>query len=121
MVMIDIVVVIVVIPVVIGAPAMGVFIPPTTIVLPAIGARFREFFAPVLRLRTVVAMMLNGFMQLVVSVASALLAFVIGTDRSSTGHKQESRKGNRGQNGVKEFHANPPVIRVVQSLQTGSK
>jgi hypothetical protein len=114
MIMIDVVVVIVVIPVAIRVPAMGVFIPPTMIVFPAIGARFREFFAPVLRLRTVVAMVLDGFMQLTVGAGGALLAFVIGADRSSTSHKQETRKGNRGQNSVKEFHANPPVIQVVQ-------
>jgi hypothetical protein len=93
---------------------MGIFVPPTTVVFPAIGASFGEFLAPMLCLRTVIAVMLDGLMQLMVCVARALLALVIRTDRTSSSEEQKSRKGERGQNSVKEFHANPPVIQVVQ-------
>ena len=53
-------VMIVIIPIAIGAPAVCIFVPPAMVVLPAVVALFREFLAPVLSLRTVRAVMLDG-------------------------------------------------------------
>jgi hypothetical protein len=51
---------IVIIPIVVRAPAVCIFVPPAMVVVPAVAARFREFLAPVLRLGAVWAVMLDG-------------------------------------------------------------
>lgn len=70
-------IVVVVIPVVVGAPAMGVFIPPATFVFPAVRTGFGKFLAPMLRLGTVPTMMLSGFMEFVIRMTDAFLAVVV--------------------------------------------
>ena len=90
-----IVVVIVTIPVAIGTPTMSIFIPPTTAVIPAVRTSFGEFVAPVFGLRTVVAMVFDGFVKPVVDLGDALLALIIGPQRSSAEQAQGSAKRER--------------------------
>jgi len=74
------VVVIVIIPIVFGAPAVSIFVPPAVAVLPAVGACFRKFVAPVLGLRTLPAVVLDGLMKLVVRFSGAFMAVVRAHD-----------------------------------------
>ena len=76
-------VVIVIIPIVFGAPAVSIFVPPAVAVLPAVGACFRKFMAPVLGLRTLRAVVIDGLMKLVVRFSGAFLA-VVGAHDSCT-------------------------------------
>jgi hypothetical protein len=69
-------VMIVVIPIALGMPAMCVFIPPSTIGVPAALPRFVQFMTPAFGLLAPVAMMLNGFVQPVVRARNAALAIV---------------------------------------------
>jgi len=70
-------VVIVVIPIAIGAPAVAVFIPPAMAVFPTPGARFSELMAILCSLRTIPTMMLGGFVEFVIRTGDAPLAVVV--------------------------------------------
>ena len=70
-------VVIVVVPVTIGSPAVAVFIPPAMTVLPAPGACLGQFVAILCGLRAVPAVVLDCFMKFVIRVGYALLAVVV--------------------------------------------
>src|SRR5579883_15564 len=84
------VIVVVIVPIALVVPAVLVFVPPTMRVLPAIGACFGEFVAPMIRLGTLPTVVLDGFVQLVISVNDALLTVVVGmNDR-----RQCEKKGN---------------------------
>jgi hypothetical protein len=69
--------VIVVVPIMFGAPAASIFIPPAMAVLPTPGAGFRQFMAIFRGLGTIPAVMLGGFMKLMVCPDDALLAVVV--------------------------------------------
>jgi hypothetical protein len=88
---------IVIIPIVIRAPAVRVFVPPAMIVLPAVAARFGEFLAPVLCLGAVWAVMLDGLMEFVIGIDSALLTVVIGADMRRAHEKNGPYEQCRGQ------------------------
>jgi hypothetical protein len=86
-------IVIMVIPVALGAPAMAVFVPPTMTVLPAIRTRFAQFGASVVGLPTLASMMLDSFMKTVIRFRNAPLAIVItGAHSWRACEKQESRQ-----------------------------
>jgi hypothetical protein len=70
-------VVIVVIPIAIVVPAVSVLVPPTMRMSPAILASLVQFMARMVGLAAVPAMMLDGFMQLVVRAGDATLTIVI--------------------------------------------
>jgi len=70
-------VVIVVVPVAVTAPASSVFIPPAMSVFPAPRTGFGKFVAILCGLRTIPAVMLGGFVKLVVYVGDAPLAVVV--------------------------------------------
>jgi hypothetical protein len=59
-VLVAIMVVIMIIPIVIGFSAVLIFVPPTVAMIPAIGASLGEFVAPMLSLRTVRPVVLDG-------------------------------------------------------------
>ena len=65
-----------VIPIAFRVPAMCVFIPPSMPDAPAVLPRFVQFMTPAFGLFAPVAMMLNGFVQLVVRARNAALAIV---------------------------------------------
>ena len=84
-------IVVVIIPIALGVPTMCIFVPPAVAVIPAVGARFRKFMAPVVGLRTPRATVLYGLMKLVVRFNSALLAF-IRTDDSRASEQKGGRE-----------------------------
>jgi hypothetical protein len=70
-------IVIVVIPIAVGVPAVAVFIPPTVPPAPAVFARFTQVVARMIGLPAVPAVMLNGFVQLVVRPGDSPLAISV--------------------------------------------
>jgi hypothetical protein len=70
-------VVIVIVPITVAVPAAAVFIPPTMALSPAAFPRLMQFMARMVRLPAVPAMMLDGFMQLVICLGDAPLAPVV--------------------------------------------
>jgi hypothetical protein len=74
---VTIVVVIVVIPIAIGVPAVSVLVPPAMRAAPAMLASFVQLVTGMVGLAAVPTMMLDGFMQLVVRASDATLTIVI--------------------------------------------
>jgi len=105
----EIVVVIVVIPIVIGAPAVRIFIPPPTGVVPAMSTRFGEFMAPVLRFRALPSMLLDGFVKSVVRLGRAFLAFLLGTHDDGLSEQKACCYG-QDRNTAGKFHLRPPNL-----------
>jgi len=91
-----VVIMVVFVPIMIRAPAMSIFVPPAMAVFPAPGARFRQFVAIFRCLRAIPAVVLRGFVELMVCVDDALLAVVIGTHWRGTHKEQCSAKGRCG-------------------------
>jgi len=71
-----VVVMIVIIPIMIAAPAVAIFVPPSMAVLPAVGAGFGKFLAPMFGLGTLPAVVLDGLVQVMVCFSGALLTIV---------------------------------------------
>jgi hypothetical protein len=91
-------VVIVVIPVTLGAPTMLVFIPPAMVAGVAILAGFVQFVASLVSLAAVAAMVFNGFMKTMIRLGDAPLATIfIGAQTRSAGEEQETRQRRTGQ------------------------
>ena len=86
-------IVITIVPVALVAPAMFVLIPPTMVFAPATLARFVQVVTPVVRLTAVRAMMLDGFVKLVVSMRNAVLAllFRLSYRACNRTHQHQSR------------------------------
>jgi len=96
-------VVVMIVPVAIGVPAMAIFIPPLVIPAPATLAGLVQLVARALRLFAVPAMMLTSFVQLVIGLGNAMLALiVIGDSARSSSEEQESAQCGRGQYSVPE-------------------
>ena len=97
--LVAIVVVIVLIPITIGAPAMAVFIPPTMALVPAAFPRLVQIVASAVRLPAVPAVMLHGFVQFVIGFGDAALAttVVIGEGAGRSGERQHPQQGGSGQ------------------------
>ena len=91
MLVVEIVVVVVIVPITIGVPAMPIFIPPAVAVFIAVGAGFPEFVPPVFGLRALHAVVLDGFMKFVVYLGDALLTIVVRAD-NRRGDEKESRE-----------------------------
>ena len=81
-------VVIVVVPVAVGAPTVAVFIPPAVRVFPAPGAGFRQLVAPLGGLRAVPTVPFGGFVELVVDAGDAPLAVVVRAQRSGANEEK---------------------------------
>ena len=88
---VEIVVVIVIVPITIGMPAVRIFIPPAVVVFIAVGAGFPEFVPPVFGFRALHAVVLDGFMKFVVCLGDALLTIFVRAD-NRRGHEKESRE-----------------------------
>jgi len=95
-------IVVVLVPIMFRAPPMFVFVPPAVTVLPAVFTGFMQFVTPVFSLLAVAAVVLDGFVQLVVCVSDSLLTIVIRANNTSSRQKHgscerqgrdESRKG----------------------------
>jgi hypothetical protein len=90
-------VVVAVVPVALGAPAMFVFIPPAMPATPAGFARFMQLMASLGRLAAVATVILDGFMKTVIGLGDAPLTIVvIGAQAWGAGEEQESRKRGAG-------------------------
>jgi hypothetical protein len=103
-----VVIVVVIIPIALAAPPMAVFIPPAMAMLPAVGARFREFMARVVCFGTLVAMMFDCFVKPVVRASGTLLTILVSAHRTWDRKQEGSTEGDRGQHSMKEFHVHPP-------------
>jgi hypothetical protein len=91
-------IVVAVVPVVLGAPPMFVFIPPAVRVAPAIFARFVQFMTRMIRLFAFTAVMLDRFMEMMIRLGDPPLASVIlGAQTRRAGEEQKSRQGCAGQ------------------------
>jgi len=86
-----VVIVVVIIPIAIGMPAMAIFVPPAVPFVPAVFSRFMQFVPRMLRLPAVPAVMLHGFVQFVVRLGDAALAAAVVirecTRRTGKGHQ----------------------------------
>ena len=82
-------VVIVVVPIMLGAPAVAIFIPPAMGMLPTPGPRLGQFRAILCNLRAVPAVMFGSFVKFVIRANDALLTVVIRAHRS--GAREEKR------------------------------
>ena len=91
-------VVIVVIPVALGAPTMLVFIPPTMIVAPAVVARLAQFASRMVRLLAFAPVALDRFMEMMIRLRDSLLATVaIGAQTRRAAEKEKSRQRSAGE------------------------
>ena len=88
---VEIVVVIVIVPITIGMPAVRIFIPPAVVVFIAVGAGFPEFVPPVFGFRALHAVVLDGYMKFVVCLGDALLTIFVRAD-NRRGDEKESRE-----------------------------
>jgi hypothetical protein len=112
-------VVVMIVPVAIGVPAMAVFIPPFMIPAPATLAGLMQLMARTVRLFAVPAMMLTSFVELVIGFGNVMLAIiVIGNSARSSSKEQESAQNGRGHRSFpkqldisrqKSLHLIPPV------------
>jgi hypothetical protein len=91
------VIVVVIIKVVLGAPAMPVFIPPTVTVAPAVLACFVQFMTSVVRLLALSAMMLDGFMKTMIGLRDTSLAIVVSAQTRCAGEQQKTGQRSTGQ------------------------
>jgi membrane-bound metal-dependent hydrolase YbcI (DUF457 family) len=90
-------VVIVIVPVAVIMPTVAVFIPPAVVRVPAPFARFTQFVPRVVRLPTVPAMMLDGFVESMIRFHdSPLTMIVIGV---SPRRRRECQQANQRSHG----------------------
>ena len=80
---------VVIIPISIHAPAVIVLIPPPMVLDPAALARFSKLVPPMFSLLAVTAVMLDGFMQLVIDFGDMMLAIIIVGSKVRSGHKYQ--------------------------------
>jgi hypothetical protein len=91
-------VVIVVIPVALGAPTMLVFIPPATIVAPTVVARLAQFASRVICLAAVATVVFNSFVKMMIGLRDSFLATVFsGPQTRSAAEEQKSRQHSTSQ------------------------
>ena len=89
-VVIVVVIMVAVVPITIRAPAVSIFIPPAMAVLPTPGAGFRQFMTIFRGLGTIPAVMLGGFVKLMVCPDDALLAVVVSAHWCHTREEQRN-------------------------------
>jgi hypothetical protein len=92
-------IVIVVIPIAIGMPAVAVFVPPAMPLAPATFPRLMQFVPRMVRLPAVPAVMLHGFVEFVVRLGNAALATAVviceSTGRSGEGRQADERRRSK--------------------------
>jgi hypothetical protein len=86
-------VMIAVIPITVGMPAVAVFVPPTVPLVPAAFPRFAQFVPRMVRLPAVPAVIFDSFVQPVVRLGDAALATIIVIG----GCPRRSREGQHSQ------------------------
>src|SRR5260370_16905975 len=88
-------VVIVVIPIAVGMPAVAFFVPPAVPLSPATFAGLMQLVAPVVGLPAVPAVTLHGFVEFVVRLENAALAAAVAVVRQCTRCSGESQHANK--------------------------
>jgi hypothetical protein len=111
-------IVVVVIPVAVAVPAVGVFIPPAMVVFPAVGSRGGEFAAPVPSLTTVRAVMLDGFVKLVVGPDDALLTIVFCANYGGTYEQNRPQEKHGGHCRTYFSHALRSFVDIYSKIPT---
>jgi hypothetical protein len=88
-------IVVVVIPIAIGVPAVAVFVPPTMPLIPAAFPRLAQFVSRAIGLLAVPTVMLHGFVNFVICPGDATLTAGVvigaGTRRSGKGQQPNTR------------------------------
>jgi zinc transporter ZupT len=98
MIAVTIAIVVVVIPIAVGAPTMTVFVPPTMTVIPAILAGLAQLGASVFGLLAFASMVLDRLMKAMVGFGNASLAIVLtGAQSRCAAEEQKSRQCRPGQ------------------------
>jgi hypothetical protein len=77
LVMVMILLVIMTIPIMVGVPVFGVFIPPAVVVSPAIRPSLRQFLPPVFGLWTLRTVLVNGLVEIMIGPDGAFLTVVL--------------------------------------------
>jgi hypothetical protein len=87
-------IVVVVIPIAIGMPAVAVFVPPTMPLIPATFPRLAQFVPRTIRLLAVPTVVLDGFVNFVIRLGDAALTagVVIGAGTRRSGKGQQANK-----------------------------
>src|SRR5260221_3095100 len=98
LVVVAIMILVVIIPIAVGVPAVSVLIPPALPMRPAIFAGFVQFVAPVLRLLALSSVMFYRFVQFVICVYQSVLAAVRSCTGSSWQQQQSRGQRTRPQN-----------------------
>jgi hypothetical protein len=90
-IVVAIAVVVVIIPIAIGVPAVAILIPPAVIGIPAVLASFPQFMAGVLCLLTLPAVVFGGLVEPVIGLCEAVLALpFIGAQAWRSGEHQKA-------------------------------
>jgi len=97
-------IVVVVIPIAFRVPAVGVFVPPTMALVPAVFPRFTQLVACTIRLLALPTVMLHGFVQSMVRLGDAALAtvVVIGKRTRRSGESKQANKRRRSEHCLSE-------------------
>lgn len=85
-------VVIMLVPIMIGVPAVGIFVPPAVLVFITVGAGFGKLVTPVFGLCALRTMMLDGLMKLVVCPDDAFLTILVRANNRRSDKKKGSGK-----------------------------
>jgi hypothetical protein len=88
--LLGLVIVVVIVPVVIRMPRMRIFVPPLMLFVPAALALRRQLMTPVVGFLAVGAVVLNGFVEVVVNFCGVALALVVCSE--SRGREQEESR-----------------------------
>ena len=87
---------IMVVPVLLGMPALVVFVPPAMVPTPAAFTRRLQFAALVIGLLAVAAVVLDGLMQIVLGVLEAMLALLdtLGMNQPGRGENPQQHQNS---------------------------
>jgi hypothetical protein len=96
MVVVEVMIVIMFVPITISVPAAGIFVPPATLMFPAVGTGFGKLMTPVFGLKALRAVMLNGFMKLVVCPGDAFLTVLVCANNRCSEEKEGGGKRHGG-------------------------
>lgn len=91
-VVVEVMIVIMFVPITISAPAAGIFVPPAMLMFPAVGTGFGKLMTPVFGLKALRAVMLNGFMKLVICPGDAFLTVLVCANNRCSEEKEGGGK-----------------------------
>jgi hypothetical protein len=95
-VVVEVMIVIMFVPITISVPAAGIFVPPTMLMFPAVGAGFGKLMTPVFGLKALRAVVLNGFMKLVICPGDSFLTVLVCANNRCSEQKEGGGKRHGG-------------------------